>query len=80
MGNAASTDGAAAGAASAGAGGSGGGGDASNANPGLAPENPGFARVQGVTAARADGRTKPRGPPAPASQYPFLQVRARVEK
>ena len=75
MGNAASTDqsGAASGGAPAG------GADAGHAAGGAvtpAPDNPGFARVQGVTAARADGqRTKPRGPPAPASQYEFLQVR-----
>lgn len=80
MGNAASTDqsGAASGAASAGAPGSAGGagGDASLAPP---VDNPGFARVQGVTAARADGqRTKPRGPPVQASQYEFLQVSAVV--
>jgi hypothetical protein len=83
MGNAASTDqsGAAGGAAAAGApggamisvgpeSGSGGGGSGDQGH------NPGFARMQGVTAARADGqRTKPRGPPAPAAQYEFLQVR-----
>jgi hypothetical protein len=79
MGNAASTD--QSGAASAGASG-GAGSDAAGAGGATTmttlapPDNPGFARVQGVTAARADGqRTKPRGPPVQATQYEFLQVR-----
>lgn len=76
MGNAASTDqsGAASAGASAGTGGTDPG--ATGATMTLTPDNPGFARVQGVTAARADGqRTKPRGPPVAATQYEFLQVR-----
>lgn len=80
MGNAASTD--QSGAAS---GGGGGGAPSAGAASGdhntggggaIAPDNPGFARMQGVTAARAEGqRTKPRGPPVSPSQYDFLQVR-----
>jgi len=77
MGNAASTD--QSGAASGGGGGPPSAGASGDTGGALAPDNPGFARMQGVTAARAEGqRTKPRGPPVSASQYDFLQVRGRA--